>query len=155
MSSDRRHVAVFTDDSGRFGEFFLELSKIASTPSPATYFEPSANIQCVSVGKAGVAIQYAIKRPIRQGDEYGCLESRFRVAKCFDECRAAILEVKSPLSGGAGGFLDSQIYVDDCFGILAFSVAGDLAKGMPPNAEWLRGPVGILAHRNYPKCRPF
>jgi acyl-CoA synthetase (AMP-forming)/AMP-acid ligase II len=155
MSSDRRLVAVFTDNSARFGEFFLELSKVTATPSPATYFESSGNIQCVSVGPPQDSIQFAIKRPIKQGEEYHCLKSRFRVSKCFDECRAAVLQVSSPLSGGASGFLESQIYVDNCFGILAFSVAGDLANGIPLNAQWLRGPVGILAHRNYPKCRPF
>lgn len=155
MSSDRRHVGVFTDNSARFGEFFLQLSKVAATPLPATYFEPTVGIQCISIGRTGKTIQYAIKRPIKLDDEYACLGSRFRVIKCFADCRAAILEVKAPLSGGAQGFLDKHIYVDDCFGVLAFSVTGNLVEGIPLNAEWLRGPVGILAHRNYPKCRPF
>lgn len=155
ISSDRGRVAVFTKDSGRFGEFFLQMSQITSTPSPAIYFSPSDGIQCVSIGPHRGGVQFAIKRPIKLNDEYRCLESYFRTVKCFDECLAAIVEIKSPLGGGASGFLTSQIYVDDCFGILAFNVAGKLSDGIPLNAEWLRGPVGILANQDYPKCPPF
>ena len=154
VSSDLGHVAVFTKTGGRFGDY-LALSEAAWPSSPARYFEPTHGIQCVSLGPPLSSVEFAIKRPIKQGDEYRCLRSQFHVVKCFAECRAAVVAIKSPLGNSIPGFLNSQIYVDNCLGIVAFNMGEDLTKGMPLDAQWLRGEVGILANTDYPKCRPF
>jgi hypothetical protein len=36
-----------------------------------------------------------------------------------------------------------------------FSETGNLAEGMPLDAEWLRGNVGILAGPAYPACDSY
>lgn len=154
ISSDLAHVTVFTKDEGRIGND-LAISGSIWPSSSAKYFQPFDGVQCVSLGESSGSVQFAIKRPIRISEKFQCLKSKFQVVKCFIECRAAVIEVNSPLGANRPGFITSYIYVDDCFGILAFDVSKNLNKGMPPSAPWLRGPVGILANPDYPECRPF
>lgn len=154
LSSDLFHVAVFTKEDARFGND-LALSRTIWPSSSVKYFEPAEGIYCVSLEPSPGDTQFAIKRPITLGEKFQCLKTHFRVVRCYFDCRAAVIEVKSPLGNNLPGFLKSYIYVDDCFGILAFDVSRNLKKGMPPSAPWLRGPVGILASPDYPECRPF
>jgi hypothetical protein len=59
------------------------------------------------------------------------------------------------LSGNAGGTYKASMYVDNCRGVIILSAVSNLAEGIPLNAQWLRGEVGILADPDYPKCRSF
>jgi len=104
------------------------------------------------MGAPGNNVEYAIRRPIRAGDRYRCLGTTFRVTRCFAECRAAVVEIDAPLSGGVPGTRKTYMYVDSCVGVLAFSQIADLAQGIPLDAVWLRGNVGILADPSYPEC---
>jgi hypothetical protein len=149
LSSDLAHAAIFSKDTAYFGPADLTF------PSPAKYLETSDGVQCLSVGKSGLSIQYAVKRPLTAGENYTCLGTKFRVVRCFEECRAAIIEMDRPLNGGRPGAYQSYMYVDNCRGMLILGVVADLRNGIPLNAEWLRGEVGILAHPEYPKCRSF
>jgi hypothetical protein len=149
ISTDGLHVAVFSKDGARFGPD-LALSPGIWPASPAEYLEPSPGIRCVSMGPRGAAQQLAIKRPIKAGESYQCMRTSFRVLRCFDECRSAVVRVATPLSGGRRGHLRAYMYVDSCLGLLAYSQTGNRAKGMKLDAVWLRGDVGILSDR---ECR--
>lgn len=150
LSSDRSHIAVFSEQRTRFGP--PDLTTDPEWPSsPASYFQTSKNIWCLSAGRQNTD-EYAVKRPIKFNDEYRCLRTKFRVIKCFDECRAAVIEIVRPLGGGRAGTSSSSMYIDDCQGVMILGVVSDLSKGIPLNAEWLRGEVGILAHPDYPRC---
>ena len=151
VSTDLRHVAVFSGSSARFGPA-LALSAVWPV-SPSRHFNTPDNIQCVSVGPLGNTEDFAIKRPIKAGDTYSCLTTSFRVSRCFEDCRAAVVERNAQLSGVGGDTLKSYMYVDSCLGVLIFSQSGNLAEAIPLNAEWLRGDVGILADPSYPRCR--
>ncbi len=155
LSSDLSDVAVFSKYRTRFGPTDLTISNPDFPSSPATYFETAEGVRCLSIGSSETSDEYAIKRPIKSGERYSCLRSKFRVAQCFYECKAAIIEVDRPLSGGQPGAYQSYMYVDNCRGVIILSVIADLRQGIPLNAEWLRGEVGILAHPDYPRCRPF
>lgn len=156
LSMDLAHAAVFSAGAARFGPADLTLSGGAWPSSPATYVAPAEDIQCLSVGPAGSDVQYAVKRPITRGDEYRCMGTGFRVVKCFESCRAAVIERRVPLRGsGPPGTLTSYMYVDGCLGVIAFSQEDDFSSGAPLDAEWLRGDVGILAARDYPSCSPL
>lgn len=136
ISGDLQHVAVFSPDSARFGPRLALGTDWGS--SPARYFEPSAHVRCVSVGPPGNTIEFAIKRPLRAGDRYRCLTTSFRVTRCFDRCRAAVIEIRATLT--------SYMYVDACLGVVAIdSFADDLAEGIPHEVPLLRGRFGILA----------
>jgi hypothetical protein len=111
------------------------------------------NVRCVSVGMPGNSVEFAVKRPIRMGEEYKCLRTSFRVSRCFDDCKGAIIEILRPLSGNAVGTYKASMYVESCRGVIILSAAFDLAEGIPLSASWLRGEVGILADPDYPKCR--
>ena len=155
VSSDLSRVAVFGKDHARFGSA-LALSGIGWPSSPARYLEIEENIQCVSVGPAFSSIEFAIKRPIKEGEKYRCLKTSFHVVKCFAGCRAAIVERRFPLGGSMSRvFRKSYLYVDDCLGVSAFSESSNLQKGIPHDAEWLRGSVGILADKAFPGCSRF
>jgi hypothetical protein len=148
ISGDLQHVAVFSPTSARFGP---RLALGTDWPSsPARYFEPSEHVQCVSVGPPGNppgnTVEFAIKRPIRAGERYRCLTTSFRVIRCFDRCRAAVIEIVSQLGGHARGTLTSHMYVDACLGVVVISsFADNLTEGIPHEAPLLRGRVGILA----------
>jgi hypothetical protein len=113
-------------------------------------------VQCISIGPpdSSNSVQIAIKRPLRAGDRYRCLRESFRVIRCFQDCRAAIVEAQSPGSGNIPRRdpLKSYMYVDSCRGLLAYSVVRDMTEAMPLSAMWLRGDVGILADPRFPVC---
>lgn len=155
LSTDLAHVAVFSKHRTRFGPTDLVIANIEWPSSSATYFETDAGVQCLTVGKSEISIEYAVKRPLTAGENYTCLRTTFRVVQCFYECKAAIIEMDRPLSGGQPGAYQSYMYVDNCRGVLILGVVADLREGIPLNAEWLRGEVGILVHPDYPKCHPF
>lgn len=153
VSSDLGHAAFFSRDRARFGPT-LALSDDWPS-SPARYFETSDRAQCVSVGPPGNTVEFAVKRPIRVGERYNCLTTSFRVIRCFNDCRAAVVE-RVWLRGGLGrGNFKSYMYVDSCSGVIAFSSSGKLIEGIPAYAELLRGTMGILASLEYPKCNRF
>lgn len=153
LSSDLANVAVFSKRKTRFGPTDLTISNPDYPSSPAEQFETDDGVQCWSIGPSETSVEYAIKRPIKLGEQYSCLRTNFRVVKCFDDCKAAIIEMK-PLSSGPEDYM-SFMYVDNCRGVIILSVVADLREGIPLNAEWLRSEAGILAHPDYPKCRPF
>lgn len=154
LSSDRDSVAVFTATTARFGPTDLTLLNPAWPSSRASYFETAEKIQCVSLGVSD-SIEYAIKRPIKLADSYQCLNTSFKVLRCFDDCRAAVIETSRTVPGHQGEVLKGSMYVDSCLGVVVLSNVSDISGGIPLSAEWLRGPVGILADKSYPKCRSF
>jgi hypothetical protein len=77
----------------------------------------------------------------------------FTVVHCYQYCNAAIIRIDSPAGGlHARERLSSYVYVDRCAGVLAFSRKDNFAKGIPLNAPWLRGRIGILADLEDPRC---
>jgi len=155
LSSDLAHVAVFSKKSTRFGPTDLTVVNPEWPASPARHFITDDRVQCVSIGSSETSDEYAIKRPIKSGEQYSCLRTKFRVAQCFNDCKAAIIEIDRPYSGNKPGTYTSYMYVDNCRGALILSEVNDLSQGIPLNAEWLRGEIGILADPDYPKCRSF
>jgi hypothetical protein len=155
LSSDLLNIAVFSKEKTRFGPTDLTIANPDWPSFSATYFETGDGVQCISVGKSEISDQYAVKRPLTAGEQYSCLRTTFRVVQCFYDCRAAIIEMNRPLSGNQSGTYQSYMYLDNCRGAIILSETSDLSTGIPLNAEWLRGEIGILAHPDYPKCRPF
>ena len=155
VSTDLGRVLVFTRAGARFGDL-LALSPGIWPTQPAEVVPAGEGVQCISIGPPGSssAVQIAIKRPLRVGDRYRCLRASFRIIRCFEDCRAAVVERQSPGSGNNPQHdpLKSYLYVDSCRGLLAYSVIGNLAEAMPLNAMWLRGEVGVLADPRYPAC---
>jgi hypothetical protein len=148
VSSDLQHIAEFTRDYALFGPP-LELLP-GRPPPPTRYFEASEGVQCISIGRSGNTTDYAIKRPIRADERFQCLTTAFRVIRCFVDCQTAVIEREWRLSNGHT--LSTYMLVDSCLGVLAFSETNDFAIGIPHDAEWLRGRIGILADPNYPDC---
>ena len=146
ISSDLRHVAIFSAESARFGPR-LALSEDWPS-SPARYLQLHDGVQCVSVGRPGNTDEFAVKRPIRIGERYACLSTFFKVTHCYEGCQAAVIQRVSKLGANRAGTLKDYMYVDRCLGVLAFSSSEDLRKGIPPYGPWLRGTVGILADRD-------
>lgn len=139
---------MFSANGATFGPL-LDVS--GAFPSVATrYLEPSPGVQCLSIGPAENNDDYAVKRPIRALDQFQCRSTRFRVLRCVQNCRAAVIqrEVTRPNNRRER----STIYVDACIGIVAFSDSEDMEDGVPLEAAILRGEVGILADPNYPRC---
>lgn len=155
LSSDMEHVAVFSKDKTRFGPTNLTIVNQEWPSSPARYFDLGQGLSCISVGSEGSSLEYAIKRPIKINDKFKCLKTEFQVIRCFNKCRAAIIEIDRPLSGGRKGTLEASMYVENCRGVIILSAVTDLSEGIPLSAEWLRGEVGILADPAYPNCRSF
>lgn len=155
LSSNREFVAVFSKDRARYGPMDLAISNPDWPTSSATYLQTRDGIQCLSVGPKEYSIEYALKRPIRNDDTYKCLNTKFRVIRCFDACRAAIIKIDRPLGGNRKGTLEGSMYVDNCRGVIILGGVVDLSKGIPLNAEWLRSEVGILADPAYPNCESF
>ena len=153
ISTDLGSVLVFSRQGTRFGD--LNALSPGLWPSHrAELVEREDGVQCVVIGPRESAVELAIRRPIRTGDHYRCLRSSFRVTRCFNDCRAAIVEVEAPASGNdpTRGPLKHFMYVDRCLGMLAYSVVGDIEQGLPLGAMWLRGEVGILADPRFPAC---
>jgi hypothetical protein len=151
VSSDLSRVAVFSKERARFGPR-LALSPVWGS-SPVRYFDTGDDVQCVSIGPPGNTEEFAVKRPIKAQESYKCLTTSFRVIHCFEACRAAVVERVSQVGGHARGTLKSYMYIDGCAGIMAFSSSRNLIKGIPADAEWLRGAVGILADPDPSECR--
>lgn len=145
-SSDPSDIVVFSRRGTRFSPI-LNLTP----PSATRYLEPSEGVQCVSIGIAGNSTDYAIKRPIKAGDRYQCLSTSFRVVRCLEECREAIVEVEERLVNNQSRL--STMLVSGCLGVLAFSHTEELTDGVPFDAWVLRGPVGVLADPTYPDCQ--
>jgi len=151
ISTDLSNVAIFTPGGARFGPY-LARSEIAWPPYPAKYFDVDNNIRCVSFGFPGT-VEYAIKRPISLGDSYKCLQSSFHVTNCYLSCRAAVIEVNTLIEvRRKRRALKAYIYVDTCRGVLAISQVANFSNGLPLDAPWLRGDIGILADADYPNC---
>jgi hypothetical protein len=155
VSSDLRQVLVFTRAGARFGDLLALSPGIWPTHS-AEIVPAGEGVQCISIGppESSSSVQIAIRRPLRAGDRYSCLRASFRVIRCFEDCRAAVVEEQSPGSGNNPQHdpLKSYLYVDSCRGLLAYSDTGNLAEAMPLDAMWLRGDVGVLADPRYPAC---
>ena len=151
VSSDLRFAMVFSEGSARAGHI-LAFSPGAVLPSSTREIQTDDRVRCLSMGPQGSSVEFAIRRPIRTGDRYQCLRSSFRVTRCFADCRAAIVEADLPLSGGVRGTRKAYMYVDSCLGLLAWGDTGNFNEGIPLDAVWLRGNVGILADPSYPEC---
>lgn len=155
VSTDLRHVLVFTRAGARFGDL-MALSPGAWPTRPAEIVAAGEGVQCISIGppELSSSVQIAIRRPLRVGDRYSCLRTSFRVIRCFEDCRAAVVEEQSPGSGNNPRHdpLKSYLYVDSCRGLLAYSVVRSMTDAMPLSAMWLRGEVGVLADPRYPAC---
>lgn len=155
VSTDLGHVLVFTRAGARFGDL-LALSPGIWPTNPVDIVPAGEGVQCVSIGppELSSSVLIAIKRPLRAGDRYRCLDATFRVIRCFEDCRAAVVgalwrgEGNSPRDDS----LKSYLYVDSCRGLLAYSVVRDMTDAMPLSAMWLRGDVGILADPRSPAC---
>jgi hypothetical protein len=154
MSTDMDSVIVFEDGQVRFGPF-LAIYPGGWASSTAEYLTPNDDIECVSTGPRDYSVQFAIKRPIHVADHYSCARTTFVVLRCFMHCRSAVVRMERPLGGGAPGTLTSYLYVDSCLGMIAYSQSKDFLAGIPLDAAWLRGSVGVLASKSYPQCRLF
>jgi hypothetical protein len=155
LSLDLSSAATFSKIEARFGPADLTVGHPIWESSPAKYITTADGVQCISIGEPESSIEFAVKRPLRRGENYICLRTKFRVVQCFYECKAVIIEMNRSLSGGRSGTYQSYMYLDNCRGALILSEANDFSKGIPVNAEWLRGEIGILAHPDYKKCRLF
>ena len=152
VSSDFRFVMVFSEGRARSGGI-LALSPGILPSFPAVDVQTSDHVQCVSMGPPGNTVEFAIRRPISAGDRYTCGNTSFRVTRCFEDCRSAVIEVDVPLTGGSDrGTRKAYMFVDRCLGLLGYSDTGNLAEAIPLDAAWLRGNVGILADSRYPEC---
>jgi hypothetical protein len=151
VSTNLDSVIVFKGDHVRFGPN-LALSDVAWPASHAEYLQPSAGIDCVSMGPSATSEEFAVKRPIKLGERYRCKSTAFAVIKCYANCRAAVVQVEKPLANGRPG-LKSYLYIDDCLGVVAYSQVRSFYSGIPNDAPVLRGDVGVLASKDYPGCR--
>jgi len=155
VSGDLRNVLVFSREGARFGD------RTALAPGlwpsyPAEIIPTNDRVECISIGPPGSDVQLAIRRPLRAGDRYRCLRTSFHVARCFADCRAAVVEIEQrPASGVRGGPFLSSMYVDSCRGLLVYGDVGNLAEGIPLGALWLRDNVGLFADPHYPHCSSF
>jgi len=154
VSSDLSFASAFTKDGAQLSVPMFAYGILSS--SPARYFETSDSVQCVSIGSPGNSTEFAIKRPIKAGEQYRCLETNFKVVRCFEDCQAAVVEIGTPLTSADGvNVYRRQMYVDRCLGVLIFNIYspnGNLTDAIPLDAQLLRGQAGILADRNYPDC---
>ena len=147
-SHDPSQFILFSGDGVRSGPLLSFLPQ--HPPDAARYFEPSEGVQCVSIGVSGNTDDYAIKRPIRSGDRYQCLTTAFQVVRCFEDCRAAVIQRQVQLASNR--LRTTSLYVRNCHGIIAFSNEADMAQGIPFDAMLLLSNVGILADPAYPDC---
>jgi hypothetical protein len=154
VSADLKFAAVFSTKAARFGDLSALAPGAWPTVPVRTIHQPRG-LSCISVGPLGNTIEFAVKRPFRSGDKYQCLKTVFRVTECFQYCKAAIVEVERPFGGNVRGKRKTYLYIDDCLGLVASSEVRSFSSGIPLDALWLRGPVGILADPSYPKCKSY
>lgn len=161
INDSGRDIRYFSIDLARMDVFSERTARLGAPPGISAIWPSSKvhrieigdNLQCISVGSPGSTVEFAVKRPLKAGSEYKCLETSFRISRCFDYCKAAIIEIFRPFSGNVPGSYKASMYVDACRGVIILSAASDLAEGIPLSAQLLRGEVGILADPDYPKCR--
>lgn len=154
LSLDHRRVMVFSGGTGRSGgihNYGPPDPNNPNPPYPMREFHTADGVRCISVGPPGITDEFAVRRPIRAGDRYACLGSKFEVTHCTADCRSAIIGVETSRGPGLDP-IRSQMYVDSCRGVLILSDTGDLLEGVPLNARLLRDSVGILADPDYPAC---
>lgn len=151
VSADNKFAMTFSDNGAKSG-YIDVLQEGADPETPLKRLPDADGVACVSVGWAGNSEQFAIKRPITNGQSYKCLETTFKVERCFERCSTAIVKRDTPLTGGRKGTLPSYMLVDRCSGMLALSPFKDMANGIPLDAVLLRGAVGILADKSSPGC---
>ena len=152
IGSDLNQAAVFTGEEVRFGPTDLTLYNPDWPRSPVRYSRSKDDVECLSVGLLWNSNEYAIKRPIKLNETYKCQKTSFRVTRCFYQCNAAIIEIKRPLSNNMKKTRKAYMYVEGCRGIIIFSEDYNIGKGIPLDAKWLRGSVGVLADKKYPDC---
>ncbi|HEX8466632.1 MAG TPA: hypothetical protein VF620_02370 [Allosphingosinicella sp.] len=150
-SLDSSHSIAFAEDGVRDGPPMDYRPE--SPPVESRYIAREDGVHCVSIGIPGNTTNYAIKRPIKAGERYRCDRSSFRVVRCFENCRSAIIEYNS--RAGRIREPEGYLYVNDCAGVRAISQGYKLKKGLPLNAAVLRGEAGILAHPDFPRCNAF
>ena len=146
-STDPSDIMLFSREGTRFSPI-VNLMPTVQTK----YLEPSSGVQCVSIGIPGNSSEYAIKRPIKEGDRFQCLTTTFRVVRCLENCREAIVEIASGTRRVGNDPYISTMLVSGCLGVLAFSDTEELNDGLPFDALVLRGDVGVLADPTYPNC---
>lgn len=152
ISGDLNRFMVFSDSGARSGD--LSIPPSLRKPIRLRRVMADEGVQCMSVGPVGNSVEFAIKRPLRQGDHYSCLTSTFQVMRCFGNCHSAVIEVNAfPPDHLSRDARKKYMYVDECRGLLVHSDLEDLSGGVPLSAFWLRGDVGILADQSYPACR--
>lgn len=122
-------------------------------PGDYRYIKGADGVDCISMGIPGNTTNYAIKRPITVGERYRCDRSSFRVVRCFQSCRSAIIAYNSRPERIRDP--EGYLYVNNCAGVRAISQGRKLKKGLPLDAAVLRGKAGILAHPDFPKCNAF
>jgi hypothetical protein len=151
ISSDFSNAALFSDTEARFGHPGLP-PEIWSGYAAERLRLPGG-IECVSVDLRSGHREYAIRRPMELDDEYRCRGTAFVVQRCFNECTTAVVRVQRSVPGqGSRGAFSASMLVDVCRGVLIISEANDLSEGIPFDAAWLRGNVGILASDSHPGC---
>jgi hypothetical protein len=150
-SLDLRHSIVFAPDGVRVGPPMDYRPE--SPPDAARYIRRDDGVHCVSIGIVGNSNEFAIKRPIESGERYQCGRTSFRVVRCFEYCRSAIIAYDSRPARNLGP--EGHIYVNDCAGVLAISHASKLKKDLPIDTPVLRSNAGILAHPDFPECNAF
>jgi hypothetical protein len=153
LSPDTENVAVFSPSEARFGPADLALSPGVFPGAPARYFDAGNGVDCASVGPENSAYTIAVQRPLRLGSRYACERTKFRVVRCFEQCRAAVVEVAQPIGTSRNPpTLKSYFLVNSCAGVLAMGMQKAFRRHLPFDAVLLRGERGILADRRYPSC---
>lgn len=155
VSADLKYAMAFSAGRVRTGNL-AALAPDLLPSYPVREVAAGDGVRCLSIGPPSNSLEFAIKRPIRRGDEYRCLATSFRVTQCFENCRAATIEVRwQRPDDDRNDTLRSYMYVDACRGLVAYSNDRDLSDGIPLQAPLLRGQIGILAEVGQPNCHSF
>lgn len=149
VSFDRSRVSSFHSNEARVGVPWA-LEGVAPL-SPVRYLELGASLSCISIGPTSGSLQLAIKRPIQIGDEYYCLQSRFKVEKCIDECKSAIIAI-FPVSQKEFSGQYRRMIVNQCVGVIAIEEGVAEKYEELANFFFLAGDGGLLKDRRFPVC---
>lgn len=156
VSVDLQNAMIFSEERVRTGNLAALAPDIL--PSyPLRDISAGDDVRCLSAGPPNNSLEFAIKRPIQSNDRFECLDTSFHVTRCFERCRAALIEIQRPVrtDGSDETTLTSYMYVDACRGVVVYSTNANLAGGIPLQALLLRGPVGILADLGRSECHSF